>query len=344
MIPPKTMKVGLYFGNHDIRVLEQPIPEIGANEVLAKVMACGICGSDTMKWYRDPAAAREKNGINTGHEIAAEIAQTGENVRQFKTGDRVVVTHHFPCLQCGPCQDGNETACKAMHGKHLEPGGFSQYIRVFEKCVEHGLYPLPEGMSFEQGSFVEPLGCAVRSIRKTQPIEDHTVLVVGSGLAGLLHIKLARASGARKIYAVDTNEKRLDVASRCGADEGILAPEKWPPADRVFVCTGSSKAAESAMDCVNRGGQILFFAVDGPDQKIPLNLTRFWTMQPSICFSYGAAPRDMQEALEVIGSRKICVDDLVTHRLGIDQLPEAFDLVANPKDDSLKIIIEPNRE
>ncbi|MCZ6491314.1 MAG: alcohol dehydrogenase catalytic domain-containing protein [Acidobacteria bacterium] len=342
MTIPETMKLGLYFSNEDVQVEQRPVPEIGQNEVLVEVAACGICGSDTMRWYREPGT-REKGGINTGHEIAGRIVQAGESVRNFITGDRVVVSHHFPCLQCVPCQDGNETACEQMQRKHIEPGGFSQYVRLFDPCIEKGLFALPDSMTFEQGSFVEPLACVVRGVRKTAPIDSRTVLVLGSGLAGLLHIKLARALGAGRIYAVDTNQKRLEAASQNGADEMIHAADQLPRADRVFVCTGSQKAAESALDCVNRGGHILFFAADGPDKKLLIPLTKFWTTQPSLSFSYGAAPRDMKEAMELIRSGKVAVDGLVTHRFGIDQIAQAFDLVANPRDNSLKVIIEPNR-
>ena len=342
MTIPETMKLGLYFSNDDVRVEQRPVPEIGKTEALVEVAACGICGSDTMRWYREPGA-REKGGINTGHEIAGRIVQAGESVRKFKAGDRVVVSHHFPCLQCVPCRDGNETACESMYRKHIEPGGFSQFVRLFDPCIENGLLVLPDSMTYEQGSFVEPLGCVVRSVRKTFPIESRTVLVIGSGLAGLLHIKLARALGAGRICAVDTNKNRLEAASRYGADEMIYATGTLPRADRVFVCTGSGKAAQSALDCVNRGGCILFFAADGPDKKLSIPLTKFWTTQPSLRFSYGAAQRDMQEAMELIRSGKVNVDELVTHRFGIEEIAQAFDLVMRPKDNSLKVIIEPNR-
>ena len=342
MTLPATMKFGLYFGDNDVRVEERPIPQIGEKEVLVCVATCGICGSDTMKWYRELAIQR-LGGINTGHEIAGEIVEVGASVRQYGVGDRVVIVHHFPCMKCAPCQDGNETACEAMREKHIEPGGFSQYIRVLEKCVAQGLYRLPENVTYEQGSFVEPLACVVRGMRKAAPVAGRTVLVIGSGLAGLLHIKLARALGARRIYAVDTNEHRLEAATRAGADEAIPASEKLPLADRVFVCTGSVRAAESALEAVGRGGHIVFFATDGPDSKLLVNLTKFWTMQPTISFSYGAAPRDLREAMELIRSAQVSVNELVTHRFGIEQIAEAFHLAANPRDSSLKVIIEPGR-
>jgi L-iditol 2-dehydrogenase len=340
MSAPETMKVSLYFRNDEVKVVERPVPEIRPNEVLVRVVACGICGSDTMQWYREPGT-REKGGINTGHEIAGEIVRVGESVRDYKPGDRVVVAHHFPCMRCIPCQDGNETACEAMHDKHIEPGGFSQYIRIFETGVTRGLFRIPESMSFEDASFTELLGCVRRSIRKMEPIENRRVLVLGAGLSGLLHIRLARASGARTIYAIDPNEHRLEAAARSGADEVIRSSSALPRVDRVFVCTMSPRAAEVALDCVDRGGQVLYFAADGPDHKLCLNLTKFWTMQPSIRFSYGATPGDMIEAMKLIAARTVRVDDLVTHRFGIDRIGEAFLLAANPTDGSLKIIIEP---
>jgi len=176
------------------------------------------------------------------------------------------------------------------------------------------------------------------------PVESHSVLVLGSGLAGLLHIKLARAMGASRIVAVDTNASRLEAARHAGADEALLAPCDPPHADRVFVCTGSPNACESALESVNRGGRILYFATGGPEMKVPVNLTRFWLSQPSIVFTYGASPRDMREAIELIRTGKVKVDDLITHSFGIEQIAEAFSLVANPRGGSLKILIAPNRE
>jgi len=337
---PETMKVGLYFSHDDIRVEDRPIPTIGPREVLAEVKACGICGSDIMSWYREPAT--RNGGINTGHEIAGRLVEVGSGLQDWKAGDRVIVTHHFPCLECTPCLDGNETACEAMHRKHIEPGGFSQFVRILESGVAGGLYRLPETMSYEEGSFVEPLGCVVRSMRKAAPIADRSVLVMGSGLAGLLHIKVARALGASKIIAVDTNEHRLRAAEQAGAKQLIRAGDPLPTADRVFICTGSAAASVKALECVSRGGHILFFAAAGPDKDLSIPVTRFWFSQPTIQFSYGAAPRDMHEATEWISSGRVRVDDLVTHRFGIEQAPQAFELAANPRDDSLKIIIHPN--
>jgi threonine dehydrogenase-like Zn-dependent dehydrogenase len=148
--------------------------------------------------------------------------------------------------------------------------------------------------------------------------------------------------GASKITAVDTNPNRLETARRAGADEAISPAETLPSADRIYICTGSPKAAEAALAGVNRGGHILFFATDGPDKQLAIPLTRFWTMQPTVSFSYGAAPRDMREALDLIASSSVSVCDLVTHRFGMDRIAEAFQIASNPRDSSLKVIVEPN--
>ncbi|MBI2815302.1 MAG: alcohol dehydrogenase catalytic domain-containing protein [Acidobacteria bacterium] len=338
------MKLGLYFRNDDVRVEECPVLEIGPAEVLVRVVTCGVCGSDTMQWYREPEI-RRKGGINTGHEIAGDIVQVGHSVHNFQVGDRVVVAHHFPCGQCALCKEGNETACEYMREKHIEPGGFAEYIMVRETGIQKGILRLPDSMSYAEGSLIEPLGCVIRSVRKASPIRSHSVLVIGSGLAGLLHIKLARALGASKIYAVDTNASRLEAASRSGADEVILATcteGELPKVDRVFVCAASPKAAECAMECVNRGGHLMFFAADGPDHKLALTLTKFWLMQPVIGFTYGASPDDMREAMELIRSGTVPVDDLITHTFALEQIAEAFDLAANPRGNSLKVLIAPN--
>ena len=342
MTLPASMKFSLYYAADDVRVAEKPVPEIGPAEVLVRVYACGICGSDTMQWYRGPAVAR-MGGINSGHEIAGDVVAVGESVRSCKPGDRVVVVHHFPCMECTPCLDGNETACEKMRDKYIEPGGFSQYIRLFEKCVANGMFALPDTMSYEEGSFVEPLACVVRGVRKTAPINGRTVLIFGGGLAGLLHAKLTRHLGAARVTVVDTNPNRLAIARRAGADAAVSPAETLPSADRIYICTDSPKAAESALGCVHRGSHLLFFATDGPDKQLSLPLTRFWSLQPTISFSYGPAPRDMREALELIASGSVDVADLVTHRFGMDDIAEAFQIASRPRDNSLKVIVEPNR-
>jgi L-iditol 2-dehydrogenase len=341
------MRVAMYYNNRDVRLEEVPKPKIGPGEFLMKVMACGICGSDVLEWYRVKTAPRV-----LGHEATGEIAEVGKGVKRYKVGDRVFVSHHIPCGTCRYCKRGHETACETLHTTNYDPGGFSEYIRVPKMNVERGIYPLPKTISFEEGTFIEPLGCVVRGQRLVGVGKGDTVLVLGSGISGILHIQLARMKGAGRIIATDVNEYRLEAAKKFGANAVINAKENVPEklrllndgrlAERVIVCAGVPSASEQALQCVDRGGTILFFAVPGPSTDIRIPFTGLWRNEISMMTSYGAAPRDLKEALELLSGRRINVRDMITHRLSLAEAGFGFRLVAEAKD-SLKVIIEPQR-
>ena len=341
------MLVVVYYNNHDVRVEEAPKPEIGSDEFLLKVMASGICGTDVVEWYRLPKAPRV-----LGHEATGIIEEVGENVTKYKVGDRVFVSHHVPCNQCCYCKKDSHTACETLHTTNYYPGGFSQYIRVPKINVETGVYMLPDTMSYEEGTFIEPLACAVRGQRLADIKKCDTILVIGSGMAGILHIQLSKMKGVRKIFAADINPDRLRLAEKFGADHVIDAKEDLPQqlkelnqgrgADKVIVCTGATPAALTALDCVDRGGTILFFAVPEPTVKIPIPITDFWRNETTIRTSYGAAPRDLEEAKKILAQKQVNVEDMITHRLDIRDAAEGFRLVAEAGK-SLKVILEPNR-
>jgi L-iditol 2-dehydrogenase len=341
------MRVAMYYNNRDVRLEEMPIPKIGPGEFLMKVMACGICGSDVLEWYRIKSAPRV-----LGHEATGEIVEVGKDVRRYKVGDRVFVSHHVPCGVCRYCKRGHETACEMLHTTNYDPGGFAEYIRVPKINVERGVYLLPKGMSFEEGVFIEPLACVVRGQRLVGVKKGDTVLIIGSGVSGILHIQLARMKGAGRIIATDVNEWRLKAAEKFGADFVINAKENVPeklrqlnegrPVDVVIVCAGAPSASEQALRCVDRGGSILFFAVPGPGDDIRVPFTDLWRNEVSMMTSYGAAPRDLQEALKPLSGRRINVRDMITHRLGLAEAGLGFRLVAEAKE-SLKVIIEPQR-
>jgi len=341
------MLVAVYHNNNDIRIKDIPKPEIGSDEILLKVMASGICGTDVVEWYRLPKAPRV-----LGHEATGIIAEAGEKVTKYKVGDRVFVSHHVPCNKCRYCLKDSHTACETLHTTNYYPGGFSQYIRVPKINVETGVYKLSPSMSYEEGTFIEPLGCAVRGQRLANIHKDETILIIGSGMAGILHIQLAKLKGVQKIFAADINPDRLELAKKFGADHVIDAKGDLPQelkelndgrvADKVIVCTGAEKAALTALECVDRGGTILFFAVPDPTTKIPIPITQFWRNETTIRTSYGAAPRDLEEALQILAQKKINVADMITHRLSLREIAAGFRLVAEAGK-SLKIIIEPNR-
>jgi L-iditol 2-dehydrogenase len=336
----------VYYNNHDVRVVEAPVPEIGENEVLFKVMASGVCGSDVLEWYRVPKAPKV-----LGHEATGIIDKVGAKVKGVEVGDRVFVSHHVPCNNCRHCERGNHTACHMLHTTNYFPGGFSQYVRVPQINVEKGIYKLPKNMSFEEGTFVEPLACVVRGQRLASIKKDDTVLIIGSGIAGILHVQLAKFHGVKEIMVADINQNRLEMAKKFGATQAFDAKDNLPQkikenyghlADQVIVCTGATSAAMTALDCVENGGTILFFAVPDPSIKIPVPINQFWRNEITMRTSYGAAPNDLEESLKVLSTGKINIKDMITHRFTIQESQEAFRLMAEAGS-SLKVIIQPNK-
>lgn len=342
------MLAAFYYNNKDVRIQELPIPTINDEEVLFKVMASGICGSDVIEWYRVPKAPRV-----LGHEATGIITQVGNKVKGVQIGDRVFVSHHVPCNQCRYCQRGNHTACHTLHTTNYYPGGFAQYIRVPKINVSCGIYKLPDTMSFEEGTFIEPLACVSRGQRLSNLKKDDTLLIIGSGISGILHVQLAKFKGVKTIVAADINQYRLELAKKFGAHHALDAsanlPEKLKEitgghlADQVIVCTGATSAALSAMNCVENGGTILFFAVPDPTVKLPIPINQFWRNEITMRTSYGAAPNDLEDSIKVLETGKINVKDMITHRLDIREAQEGFRLMTEAGQ-SLKVILEPNRE
>lgn len=341
------MRVAMYYNNNDVRIEEMDTPSIGPGELLVKVIASGLCGSDVMEWYR-----LKKAPLVLGHEIAGEVVEIGENVTKYKIGDRVFVSHHIPCNTCRYCLNGQHTVCETLHTTNFDPGGFSEYLRVPELNVDRGVFLLPDEMSFEEGTFIEPLGCVVRGHRLSRLQPDHTVLILGSGISGLLNIALARTLGASRIIATDISEYRLHAAERFGADAVIRAGEDVPTqlkqmndsrlADLVIICTGAFSAFTQALQSVDRGGTVLFFAPTEPGVDISIPVNDFWRNQITLMTSYGAAPLDLSVATQLIRAHRVPVNEMITHRLSLSEASVGFRLVAEAGE-SIKVIIEPQR-
>ena len=341
------MRVATYYNNQDVRIEDVPVPEIRHGELLVRIEASGICGSDVMEWYRAKKAPRV-----LGHEIAGVITEVGIGVKRFEEGDRVFVSHHVPCNTCKYCLHGNYSVCDTLRSTNFDPGGFSEYVRVPRINVDRGTYLLPDGMSFEEGAFVEPLACVVRGQRIAGLQPGQTVLVSGSGISGLLHINLAKALGARKIIATDIVDYRLEAAKRFGADTAINGREDIPArvrdannglgADLVIVSTAAAEAIEQSFRCADRGGTILLFAPTEPGVTVSYPLWELWHDGITITHSYAGSPIDITWAIELIRSKKVNVVDMITHRFGLGKAALGFQLVAEAKD-SIKVIIEPQR-
>lgn len=342
------MRVAVYYNNNDIRLEERPMPEIALDEVLVRVEACGICGSDVMEWYRI-----NKAPLVLGHEIAGVIEKVGKEVQGFKEGERVVVAHHVPCRECHYCRRGEFTVCNTLRTTNVDPGGFAEFIRVPAINVRFGLFKFSENLSSEEASFAEPLACVLRAQKKCNIRQGDTVLVLGSGIAGLIHIRLARLNGAGLIVATDINEFRLNSARKMGADLVFRADEYSPEelakfnnnmlADVVIICAGARSAFEQGIKSVERGGSVMFFAPLAGDDSFNLNLSKiFFKNDLTFSSSYAGAPEDYAEALKMIESGRFPVRDMITHRFGLKDAQKGFRLVAEAKE-SIKVIIEPQR-
>ncbi len=342
------MRVAMWYSNRDVRVEEMPTPQIGSGELLVRVEACGICGSDVMEWYR-----LDRAPLVLGHEIGGQIVAVGDGVERYKEGDRVSAAHHVPCNTCHYCLSGHHTVCDTLRRTNFDPGGFAEYIRLPAINVDRGVFLLPDEVSFEEATFIEPLACVLRGQRLAHMQPGNSVLVIGSGIAGLLHIQLARILGAGRVVAIDIIDYRLQAARRFGADAVLNADKDLPAwlrqvnqgrlADLVIVCTGATSAITQALQSVERGGTVLFFAPTNPGITIPISINElFWRNEITLTTSYAGSPADYATALELVRAHSVPVCEMITHRLGLAETGLGFQLVADAQN-SIKVIIEPQR-
>ncbi|MBI2957857.1 MAG: alcohol dehydrogenase catalytic domain-containing protein [Chloroflexi bacterium] len=342
------MRVAVYYSNRDVRLEHRPAPEIGHGEALMRIEASGICGSDVMEWYR-----KDKVPLVLGHEVAGTVTEVGPGVGRLRPGDRIAVAHHVPCNTCHYCLTGHHTACDTLRATNFDPGGFAEFVRLPAINVDRGVFHLPDNVSFEEATFVEPLACVLRGQRQAGMRPGASVLVIGSGIAGLLHVHLARALGAGPIAATDISDYRLAMARSLGADAALGAGEDIPArlrelnqgrlADTVIVCTGALTAIGQALKSVERGGAVLLFAPTAPGATIPLSINDFfWRNDVTLTTTYAGSPADYQDALDLIHRRRVNVVDMITHRLPLAETGEGFKLVAEAGK-SVKVIIEPQK-
>ena len=343
-----TMNVAMYYNNQDVRFETQPIPEITDDEILIKVIASGICGSDVMEWYRI-----KKAPLVLGHEIAGDVVKTGKNVTTFQNGDRVFSTHHVPCNTCRYCLNNQQTLCHTLHTTKFYPGGFAEYLRIPTINVDRGTFHLPDTMSYDDATFIEPLACVIRGFRSASFTPAQTVAVLGSGMAGLLNIKLAKTYGASNIIATDISDYRLEKAKEMGADLTIQATNDMSSiikeqnndrlADFVILSTGALSAAKQAFEIIEPGGTLLLFAPTNPGQTIPIDLFSLWNKQIRITSTYAGVGKDILDAIELISSKRLVVNDMITHTLPLRQAQKGFDLVSKAEK-SIKVILHPHEK
>ena len=345
----KKMRILMYYSNADVRVEEMPVPKIGPGELLMRVFASGICGSDVMEWYR-----RDKVPLVLGHEVAGEVVEVGDGVTRFRPGDRIAATHHVPCNTCHYCLSGHHTMCETLlKGTAFHPGGFAEYIRIPAINVDRGVFHIPSGISYESASFMEPLACVFRGQKNARLKPGQSVLVLGSGISGLLHVALARALGAGLIIASDTIPYRLKKAEQLGADiaansdqdviSAIRDANRGRLADLVIICFEGF--IPLALKAVERGGTVLFFAGAAEGATISATINDiFWRTEITLTSTYAGSPHDCNTALKLIKAGAVPVEKTVSHRLGMEEAPGGFKTVCSPAEyDCVKVIVEPQR-
>jgi len=342
------VRVAVWYSNRDVRVEERPTPRIGPGELLVRVEACGICGSDVMEWYR-----LDRAPLVLGHEIGGQVVAVGEGVVRYKEGDRVTAAHHVPCNTCHYCLSGHHTVCDTLRRTNFDPGGLTEYVRLPAINVDRGVFLLPDEVSYQEATLVEPLACVVRAQRVAKVQLGQSLLVIGSGVAGLLHIQLARISGVGRIIATDINDYRLEAARRFGADFAFQAGKDLPDrlrqinqgrlADRVMVCTGAQSALRQALQCVERDGTVLFFAPTDAGITVPISINElFWRNEITLITSYAGSPADYAAAVELVRDHRALMREMITHSFSLAETGLGFRLVAEARD-SIKVIVEPQR-
>jgi len=341
-----TMKAAFVKDSSSVVVEDVEKPILGTGDVLVKMHACGICGSDLEKVF----GKYSQPSTRLGHEPSGTIEKVGENVTDFKKGDRVFVHHHVPCYSCHFCLHGNETMCEKYSETNLSPCGLAEEFIVPQWNVNHGgILKIPDSMSFEEAAMIEPLACCIRAWDKFSFQKGDSAAIFGVGATGMMHVMLSIVHEFDKIFCIDVNEFRLEFAKKFNITDAIkssvpdikqkiLDQTDNRGVDVAIVATGSLQALSSAIDLVRKGGTVVMFGVPSKDAMINLNMSVIYSKEITMISSYAASDSDTNAALELIQSSKIDVKKLITHRYNIKDSPKAFEH-AHHGVDSMKIII-----
>jgi len=342
-----SMKAAMVKNNSNIEIKNIEKPPVGPGDMLVKMRACGICGSDVEKVF----GKYGQPSMRLGHEPAGIITQVGSEISNFSVGDRVFTHHHVACYSddCHECNHGNETMCKKYYESNLEPCGLADEYIVPEWNVKHGgVLKIPDSMSFEDAAMIEPLACCIRAWNKFTHKNNDSIAVLGIGPTGIMHALLAKIYGFEKIFCLDFNEFRLDFAKKfeaiainsgnTNALEQIKSETANQGVDVVIVATSSLNALKDAVNFVRKGGTIVMFGVPSKGAIVDLDMSEIYSKGITIVNSYAASDFDTKEALEKISNKQINVSQLITHKYNLQECQEAF-LHAKSGDNAMKIII-----
>jgi L-iditol 2-dehydrogenase len=338
------MKAAKLYSFTDIRIEDMPVPEVGADEALMKVKASGICSGDVMPWYIE-----KKAPLVLGHEPAGEIVKVGAQVSSVKPGDRVFVHHHAPCMECSFCERGDYVQCSEWRRSGIIPGGVAEYVLIPEGNLKNDTLILPDNMSFEDAALIEPLACVVKSYKRSGIRQGDTVLVIGLGVMGMMHVLLAKHYGAGQVIGADMVDFRLAKAKELGADrvinvskeplkEKVLSYTAGKGADIVVAGPNSISAMESGIHCAAPGGTVVLFTPAKPGEKLTLDPNHLYFRDINLATSYSCGPDDTKQSLSLIQKQRVTAQKLVTHRFSIEETADAYNTVAQAGP-SIKVLI-----
>jgi L-iditol 2-dehydrogenase len=341
------MKAAVVKGNSKVEIENFDISEIKPNELLIRMQSCGICGSDVEKVF----GKYGQPSMRLGHEPAGKIIKLGDQISDFKLGDRVFTHHHVACYSndCHECSHGNETMCKEYYKSNLDPCGLADNYIVPEWNVSHGgVLKLPDNVSYEEAALIEPLACCVRAWSKFKYQKNDTVAILGVGPTGVMHASLAKSFGSSKIFCIDLNDFRLNFVEKLGvitirSDDPNLTKKIIDDTsigvDVAIVATSSLHAFQDAIKLVRKGGTVVMFGVPSKGATTEIDMSIVYSKEISIVTTYAASDTDTKDALDLISSGSVDVKSLITHKYSLDESQKAFEH-AKTGDNAMKIIIE----
>ena len=341
------MKSSVCYKQNDLRTEDLPIPEISDNEVLIKMLACGLCGTDIQKIRGDSV----NKPTVLGHEVVGEIVKKGKNVSKFEIGDRVITAIHVPCFTCHYCNKGHYTICEQFRTNNIDPGGFAEFIRIPELHLNHLTHKVSNNVTDEEATLIEPIACCLHGLKQADIRPNDSVLIMGAGTIGILHAQLAKIKGANKVIVSDMSEFKLQKALKVGCDYAINIKEKniidevnkitdGQGVDVIVIAAGVSSLVADAVNMVRRAGKIIVFSGFDKNKLVTLDVSRFFKDEISIIGTYSVTPYEFPEALDLLEKRKLNTEEMITHVYPLKKLSEAIDISTNPEQPVLKVIIK----
>lgn len=340
------MKTAVYYGPRDVRLEEKEVPKIGDKELLVRVHACGVCGTDVKTVMRGHPLIKSPTVL--GHEIAGEIVKIGKNVTDHRIGERVVVAPYVPDGTCYYCLHGRYTLCTGLYDQSPAPGGFAEFVKVPPNIVKKGTLEISNTVSYEEAALTEPLACCLHGIEECRVSVGDCIAIVGDGPIGLMHLQLAKVKGATKIILSGQLNERLRLAEELGANVTVNETEEDPVrkvmdetndlgADAVIVAVGSVAAAEQGLKLVRKGGIVNLFGGFPGQSELKLDPNLIHYSEVTVTGTFGFSHITFARALQLISTRSVEMNKLITHRFKLDEVPTAIDVLADRK--GLKAVV-----